>query len=113
MSEREHRLRRSAASPGAKGKAVVSAGSSIAELPNLGPKSQQMLLACGIRSVAQLRALGSVAAYTKVKAKHKSASLNLLWALEGALSGLAWQEVARVHRTSLLLSLEQRLQNGG
>ncbi len=84
----------------------------IAELPNLGPKSQQMLLASGIASVEQLRELGSVAAYARVKARHKSASLNLLWALEGALSGLPWQEVARQHRTSLLLSLEQ-LQNGG
>lgn len=87
--------------------------SSIAELPNLGPKSEQMLVACGITSIAQLRELGSVAAYARVKAARKSASLNLLWALEGALSGLPWQEVAREHRTSLLLSLEQRLQNGG
>jgi len=82
----------------------------IAGLSNLGPKSQQMLAACGIESVAQLRQLGSVAAYAKVKAANKSASLNLLWALEGALSGLPWQEVARIHRTSLLLSLEERLQ---
>ena len=85
---------------------------SIAELRNLGPKSEQMLCACGVVSVEQLRKLGAVAAYAKVKATQKSASLNLLWALEGALTGLSWQEVAREHRTSLLLSLEQ-LQNGG
>ncbi len=30
--------------------------------------------------------------------------MNLLWALEGAISGLHWQEVAREHRTSLLLA---------
>ncbi|WP_264362066.1 TfoX/Sxy family protein [Ramlibacter tataouinensis] len=33
-------------------------------------------------------------------------SLNLLWALEGAITGERWQEVARRHRTSLLLALE-------
>jgi DNA transformation protein len=71
-----------------------------------------MLLASGISSVAQLRALGAVAAYARVKARHESASLNLLWALEGALTGMPWQKVAREHRTSLLLSLEH-LQNGG
>ena len=32
--------------------------------------------------------------------------VNLLWALEGALTGLPWQAVARDHRTSLLLALE-------
>ena len=35
-----------------------------------------------------------------------------LWALEGALSGLPWQVVAREHRTSLLLALET-LDRGG
>ena len=83
----------------------------LAALENLGPKSQAMLAAAGIESLAQLQKLGSVAAYTRVKAKVPSASLNLLWALEGALSGLPWQVVAKEHRTSLLLSLEQ-LQNG-
>lgn len=78
----------------------------LAELANLGPKSQQMLKAAGIRTVAQLRKLGSVASYVKVKNSGLPASLNLLWALEGALTGLPWQVVAREHRTSLLLALE-------
>ena len=77
----------------------------IAGLQNLGPRSQQMLAGAGIRSVEQLRKLGAVAAYVKVKRTGAPVSLNLLWALEGALSGLPWQEVARVHRTSLLLAL--------
>jgi DNA transformation protein len=75
-------------------------------LPNLGPVSRQMLADVGIDSVSALRRLGAVAAYAKVKAKHPRASLNLLWALEGALTGLSWQDVAREHRTSLLLALE-------
>lgn len=77
------------------------------KLPNLGPASQRMLAAAGIESIAQLRRLGSVAAYAKVKRSGARPSLNLLWALEGALSGLPWQQVAREHRTSLLLALEE------
>lgn len=81
-------------------------GETIANLPNLGAKSQAMLAAAGITKAHQLRELGSVAAYLKVKAVVPSASLNLLWAIEGGLSGQSWQEVARHQRTSLLLSLE-------
>ena len=79
-------------------------------LPNLGPKSQAMLASVGITNVAQLRKRGAVAAYASVQAVHPRASLNLLWALEGALTDLPWQEVARQHRTSLLLALEQHQQ---
>ena len=78
----------------------------ISELPNLGPKSQAALAVAGITTVAQLRRLGSVAAYVKAKQAGANVSLNLLWALEGALTGLPWQVVAREHRTSLLLALE-------
>ena len=82
----------------------------IAALANLGPKSAQALIDAGIASVAQVRRLGAVATYAKVKRHNARVSLNLLWALEGALSGLPWQVVAREHRTSLLLALET-LQN--
>jgi DNA transformation protein len=78
----------------------------ISELQGLGPKSQAMLAGAGINTVAQLRRLGSVRAYAKVKATGTNASLNLLWALEGALTGLPWHVVAREHRLSLLLALE-------
>jgi DNA transformation protein len=86
----------------------ASALTDIANLPNLGPKSKEMLASASIKTVAQLRKIGAVAAYARVKQKNASASLNLLWALEGALTGLPWQTVAREHRTSLLLALEQQ-----
>lgn len=79
---------------------------SMASLSNLGPKSVGFLHAAGIRTRGDLERLGSVAAYAKVKQVEPRASLNLLWALEGALTGLHWREVAREHRTSLLLALE-------
>jgi len=82
-------------------------GDAIESLPNFGPQSAAMLASAGIERVEQLRELGSVAAFVKVKAVVPSASLNLLWAIEGALTGLSWQQVAHEHRASLLLSLEQ------
>ncbi|MCW7540227.1 TfoX/Sxy family protein [Aquabacterium sp. A7-Y] len=81
--------------------------SSLAELPHLGPASQQALSRAGITSVEQLRRLGSVAAYAQARRSGARVSLNLLWALEAALTGLHWQEVARLHRTSLLLALDE------
>lgn len=65
-----------------------------------------MLERAGITSLEQLRALGSVAAYVQAKRVNTGVSLNLLWGLESALTGEPWQEVARKHRTSLLLAVE-------
>ena len=78
----------------------------ISDLQGLGPKSQAMLEGAGIKTITQLKRLGSVRAYAQVKATGVNASLNLLWALEGALTGLPWQVVAKEHRLSLLLALE-------
>ena len=76
-------------------------------LKNLGPRSLGLLAAAGIMSFEQLRQLGAVRAYARVKASGvNNASLNLLWALEGALTGEHWQVVAREHRLSLLLALD-------
>lgn len=78
----------------------------ITDLPNFGPKSQQMLEQAGIKTVAQLQKLGAVRAYLKVKRNGGNASLNLLSALEGALTGKHWQVVAKQDRLRLLLELE-------
>jgi DNA transformation protein len=78
----------------------------IADLPNFGPKSRQMLAQAGINSIEQLRELGAVRAYVQVKRSGACSSLNLLWAMEGALSGRHWQDVAKHDRLSLLLELE-------
>ena len=79
----------------------------LSSLAGLGPKSEAMLVKAGITSVEQLRQLGSVRAFMMVKQAGLGPSINLLWALEGGLSGQHWQQVAREHRTSLLLALEQ------
>lgn len=102
-----------AASPPPQKAAPVNSEAKIlgASLCGLGPVSKRMLAASGIASVDALRRLGSVEAYRRVRSHHPRASLNLLWALEGALTGRPWEDVARNDRLSLLLRLENPLQN--
>lgn len=91
-------------------------GTLMTALRKLGPVSRRMLSAAGISSDEELRARGSVAVYLAVKRSGGNASLNLLWALEGALTGRDWRPVAREDRTSLLLQLddlERSQQHGG
>lgn len=87
----------------------------VADVPNLGPASAKMLERAGITTFGQLRRVGSVAAFAAVKEAGEPVSLNPLWALEAALSNLTWLEVARIHRTSLLLVLDdhKRLRREG
>lgn len=77
----------------------------LADLSNFGPKSQQMLEQAGIHTIEQLRELGAVRAFVQVK-RAGNVSFNLLWAMEGALSGRHWQVVAKHGRLRLLLELE-------
>ena len=83
-----------------------AADAPIRALKSLGPQSEAMLARAGITQFSQLRELGSARAYVRAKRANPRVSLNLLWALEGALCGQRWQDVAREHRTSLLLALD-------
>ncbi len=78
----------------------------IGALPNLGPQSQRMLAAAGIHSLHALRRLGAVAAFQRVRAVSAGASLNLLYALVGALEDLDWRIVKRTRKLALLMALE-------
>lgn len=78
----------------------------LADLPNLGPRSAQMLAAAGITSLAQLKRVGAVAAYARVRRVTPAASLNLLYALAGALDGEHWQTVKRQRKLALVTALE-------
>lgn len=85
---------------------VAAASAAPDTLPGLGPKSTAMLAAAGVRSVADLRRLGAARAFLRVQAAGLHPSLNLLWALEGALTATPWREVARSERTRLLFEVE-------
>ena len=81
-------------------------GIKIDKLRNLGPRSQQMLATAGIMTEKQLRALGSGHAFLAVKRAGCTPSLNLLWAIEGALTDRDWKEVAKRIASPCLLTLK-------
>ena len=75
-------------------------------LPNLGRASERLLARAGIVSVGALRRIGSAEAFLRVEEAGGRPSLNLLYALEGALGGRHWTRVSRTERSRLLTELE-------
>jgi len=76
------------------------------KLLNVGPKSAAWLRQVGVRTPEDLQALGAVGAYIKVKRAGFRPSLNLLYALEGALLGCHWQQVPPERRSELMLAAD-------
>ena len=62
-------------------------------LKNLGKTSAQWLHAVGIHSASDLRRRGAVEAYRAVKARGFRASKVLLYAIEGALLDVHWNDI--------------------
>ena len=66
----------------------------IASLPGIGKVTQGWLEEAGIGTVADLRALGSVKAYRRLKFLNPSrVTLNALYGLEAALRGCPWLDL--------------------
>jgi hypothetical protein len=60
---------------------------------NLGPTSSRWLEEIGVRSLEDVRRVGSVEICRVLIARGIPASLNLAYALEGALLGVHWTKV--------------------
>lgn len=76
------------------------------KLRNIGPKSAAWLRQVGLRTPEELAAVGAVGAYVKVRRAGFKPSLNLLYALEGALADCHWQEVPDARRAELVQAAE-------
>ena len=74
---------------------------------NLGPKSTQWLAAVGIHTLDDLREVGVITAYNLVTAHGYNTSLNLLWALQGALMDVRWTDVPESVKQDLLQRLKE------
>ena len=67
-----------------------------------------MLAEVGIHTVGELRAIGAVNAYVRVKAvRSRGASVNLLWSMAAGLDGRGWQEVSAEEKESLLAEVRR------
>ncbi len=76
------------------------------KLRNIGPKSSAWLRQVGLRTRDDLAGVGTVDAFMRVKRAGFKPSLNLLYALEGALLDCHWQEVPDTRRVELVTAAE-------
>ncbi len=76
------------------------------KLMNVGPKSAAWLRQVGIRSRVDLLEHGAVGAFVKIKRAGFRPSLNLLYALEGAVLECHWQQVPDERRGELLIAVD-------
>ena len=74
------------------------------KMRNIGPKSAAWLRQVGLRSFEDLQRVGSVEAFAKIKRAGFKPSLNLLYALEGALLDCHWQQLPEERRGELLVA---------
>lgn len=82
---------------------------SSAKLKNIGPVTMARLAEVEIHSLADLRAIGAVAAYRRLKFRFpRDASLNALYALEAALLDCHWRDLPAGRKAELKQSVEAR-----
>ncbi|GHA36201.1 TfoX/Sxy family DNA transformation protein [Photobacterium aphoticum] len=78
----------------------------IKDLPNLRLANERMLKKAGISTVDQLLEAGSINAYKALQDTHTGpVSIDMLWALEGAISGRHWSVIPQERRSELLAKL--------
>ncbi|MFC3550360.1 TfoX/Sxy family protein [Lysobacter cavernae] len=76
------------------------------KLRNIGPKSAAWLRQVGLRTHEDLAAVGTVEAFMRVKRAGFKPTLNLLYAIEGALLDCHWQEIPDERRSELILAAD-------
>jgi DNA transformation protein len=75
---------------------------SLTELPNIGRTLAEKLVAVGITAPDELISTGSENAMIKIKTIDKEACINMLYALEGAIQGIRWHDLANSRKLELL-----------
>ncbi len=82
-------------------RAKTSTSTPLAKLRNIGPKSAASLAQVGIHNRADLESHGSIGAFLAVRESGQAPSLNLLYALEGALLDEPWNDLPAPLKTRL------------
>ena len=76
------------------------------KIRNVGPKSAAWLRQVGVRTHEDLVRLGPVEAFMKVKRAGFRPSLNLLYALAGAIENCHWADLPDERKSALVLAAE-------
>jgi len=78
------------------------------KIRNVGPKSAAWLRQVGIKTDDEVRAIGALEAFMKVKRAGFKPSLNLLYALEGAVLDCHWTALTTERKSELVLEVNAR-----
>ena len=76
-------------------------------LKNLGIASVNILRAIGINNYDDLKKMGSVKAYRRIKQRGINVSKVMLYALEGALLDVHWKDIDPEHKARLVVQAEE------
>jgi DNA transformation protein len=80
----------------------------LTSLPNIGDKLAEELHGVGIMSAEQLVELGSVEAAVQITRGRVHTGYNMLYALEGAISGVRWHSLSKEDRDRVRAEYDQR-----
>ena len=77
------------------------------QLPNLGSISARQLGEVGIKTEAELRAVGAPAAFARLRQQFgRGINFNYLYALAGAIKGIRWEEMPENERLDLRVAAQ-------
>lgn len=71
------------------------------KIRNIGKVSRQWLYEIGIYTLDDLQKSGAMPVFQLIRANHPRVSLNLLWALEGAILDIDWREIPESRKQEL------------
>ncbi len=86
---------------------MTTSHSELLQLKNLGMATVNILHAIGINNYNELREIGSVEAYRRIKARDINVSKVMLYALEGALMDVHWNDLSPDLKQQLVAEAEQ------
>ena len=88
---------------------MTTSHSDLLQLKNLGAASVNILRAIGIHSCEDLKQVGPVQAYIRIKLRGIHVSKVMLYALEGALRDVHWNDLDAEQKQQLVAQAEQAL----
>ncbi len=86
---------------------MTSSDSKLLQLKNLGMASVNILHAIGVNTYADLKAMGAVEAYRRIKGRGINVSKVMLYALEGALLDTHWNDLDSDLKARLVAEAEK------
>ena len=80
------------------------------EMRNIGPKSRAWLAEIDIHRMDEIRTLGAVETYARLRFRFgRAITRNMLHALAAAIAGIDWRQLAPEHKVELDRQAEERL----